>query len=140
MSGLPWDTKFGIGQPRGALRVLVQVLPPPGLASVPEEPSVTQNDDAHVEEDPVQGAPVNADTEMSEDVTTFMQPDCTDAADVLPLAERRHDWQKNDARAKRLKPSDETNVVPSAISGSNHVVAHVQLSPPVHPKVRHDHT
>ena len=70
---------------------------------------------------------------MSEDVTTFMQPDCTDAADVLPLAERRHDSQKNDARAKRLKPSDEMNVVPSAISGSNHVVAHVQLNPPVDP-------
>ena len=70
---------------------------------------------------------------MSEDVTTFMQPDCMAAADVLPPAERWHDWQKHDARAKRLKPSDEMNVVPSATSGSNDVVAHVQLSPPVDP-------
>ena len=116
MSGQPWDTKFGIEQPRGARQALVQVFPPPGLASVPEEPSVTQNNDAHVGEDPVQGAPVNADTEMTEDVTTFM-PDCTDAADVLPIAERRHDSQKNDASVKRLKPSDETNVVLSANSG-----------------------
>ena len=104
-----------------------------------EEPSVTQNDDAHVEKDPVQGAPVNADTQMSEDVTTFMQPDCTDAADVLPLAERRHDSQKNDASAKRLKPSDETNVAPSAISGSNHVCPRAG-KPACTSLVRHDHT
>ena len=58
---------------------------------------------------------------LTEDVTPLMEADGRYDTDTLPVP------------AKRLKPSDEMDVVPSKSSGSSYVGANEQINPPVDP-------
>ena len=95
------------------------ITPPLGLPCIPEEPCVDR--DGNDNEVPVQGAPVQENSEiLTEDVTPLMQHDGVNATDTLLEIEKRRRRS-----AKRLTASDEMDVELSASAGPCHVVASV---------------